>query len=580
MRPLDPLVGKPSVEELLRIAPPDEVRAELIRLAGLGLEGGARAALAYAQGALALREGRLDEACRALDQSVDELARHADPEAAALARCEAWLAKIRRGPRIVYADAAAGLEEIAAQNPTSRIVQVVSLHYRGTALRYAGQPEATLRVLLDAFARSDGLLGERAQVLNSLGTLYVVLGAYGAAHAVLEHAAELNHQTGDKVGEAISYGQLGSAALAMGELDAARRHLQRQEWLASRLGDTFGQSRALTLLADLAIDMGRPDDALKLGEHARTVASSVQPPLGMWVAYSSRTIARAKLELGDTGALEELEAARERFRKIGNQLGEAMVEWDLARQEARSAQPGAADTKVMEHWVRTTSAFATLGLTARVAQVLGDLRLAAPSEDAKRSLELAIGAVSQVYPHLCSAQEVELVYNEPDILSVIATRRIEGQRNLGRLAALTLAPAGLHIAVIASAGIGTPEPALPSRRACAALVGQVPGLATWVWSKNCAATEIARDLSSLRAASGEAARAAVGFFPQARIAAAPFAGELGARLDGADLSVLTRTAVNAEPATLWRDPALAWDNEAEALTRLAGYAASIQGAGH
>ena len=46
----------------------------------------------------------------------------------------------------------------------------------------------TLRVLLDALAASDGLGSTRAQVLNSLGTLYVVLGAYGAATAVLEQS--------------------------------------------------------------------------------------------------------------------------------------------------------------------------------------------------------------------------------------------------------------------------------------------------------------------------------------------------------------------------------------------------------
>ena len=95
MRPLDPLVGKPSVEELLRIAPPDEVRAELGRLGGLGLEGGARAALTYAQGALALREGRLDDACTSLGQAVEELARDADAEAAALAHCEQPRAELR-----------------------------------------------------------------------------------------------------------------------------------------------------------------------------------------------------------------------------------------------------------------------------------------------------------------------------------------------------------------------------------------------------------------------------------------------------------------------------------------------------
>ncbi|HZO14841.1 MAG TPA: hypothetical protein VFB62_16315, partial [Polyangiaceae bacterium] len=292
MRPLDPLQG---IERLLHQAPPAEVSAALAALDNL--DATAAAAKSYALGALALRLGSLDEAFEHLDTAARRFDALGEREGAALARAEAWLASIRRGPRKVYAEAIDGLQALEAEAGASRLVRVVAAHYRGTALRYAGNAEETLRTLLTAFAASDGLLAERAQVLNSLGTLYVVLGAYGAAQAVLEHGADISGRIGDKVSEAISYGQLGSAALARGALDEARRHLQRQEWLASRVGDAFGQSRALVLLGDLALDAGRPDDALELAGAARRVASSVNPPLGMWMAYATRTIGRAHLEL-------------------------------------------------------------------------------------------------------------------------------------------------------------------------------------------------------------------------------------------------------------------------------------------
>jgi tetratricopeptide (TPR) repeat protein len=454
MRPLEALGESSNVLDLLRGAPPGEVRAELGRLDGLELSGPPAAALHFAHGALALREGRLDAAARRLGEAAEGFAAAGEPEAAALARAEQWLARIRRGPRAAYAEAAEALAELAAELPSSALVQVVAAHYRGTALRYSGQAEATLRVLLDAFAQSEGLLVERAQVLNSLGTLYVVLGAYGAARAVLEHAAELNHQIGDRVSEAISYGQLGSAALAQGEQESARRYLQKQEWFASRVGDAFGQSRALTMLGDLALDMGRPDDALTLAGQARDRAAAVEPPLGMWIAYASRTMGRARLELGDPDAAAELEGAQERFRKIGNRLGEALVAWDLARLDARHRAAAAESATERDRWFSSAWAFATLGLTGRVAQLLADLRTLESQAQPRAAADMALAAAAQTYPHLAAAHEVELVYSDPDTLADIAERRIEGHRNLGRQSALTLAGPGLILAAgLCSVGI-------------------------------------------------------------------------------------------------------------------------------
>ncbi len=581
MKPLDPLsrtdggkLDEPSsIERLLREAAPAAVRTELARLDGLELAGVEAASRGYAHAALALREGRLDEAHEAFVQAAEDLERAGELEAAVLARCEGWLSAIRRGPRKIYADAIEALEVLAKAHRDSPVVQVVATHYRGTALRYSGRAEATLGVLLEAFRASDGMFSERAQVLNSLGTLYVVLGAYGAARSVLEHAAELNHQIGDRVSEAISYGQLGSAALALGDLVEARRFLQKQEWFASRVGDAFGQSRALVLLADLAIDLGRPDDAVELAEQARSLAAGVTPPLNMWIAYSTRTIGRAKMDLGDAGARADLEAARERFRKIGNQLGEALVTWDLARHSAACQRPGDEAASEDERcWHRSAWAFASLGLTARVAQVLTDLRALTTDQSEAVALDLAIAAAGQSYAHLSAAHEVELVFTEPDTLATIATRRIAGQRNLGRIAAQTLAGAGLYLAAIAAGGIGTGIRVEPKRRCEAALVGQLPGLALWAWNADtCTLSEIARDLSALRVTLGDDTRAVLALCPAATIRSAPFAGELAPEVIGADVAPMLSKALSDPPATLRRLPGCGWDGEAEALARMSGF---------
>jgi tetratricopeptide (TPR) repeat protein len=577
MRPLDPLAAISSIARLLQGAPAPEARAELARLEALQLEGAAAAAKVFAEGALALRDGALDAAHARLSASEAALLACGEIEASQLARCEAWLAAIRRGPRAVYAEAIEALTALAkdAAGGSERVV-VVATHYKGTAERFAGDPIGTQRTLLAAFERSGPFLEERAQILNSLGTLYVVLGAFGAAEAMLEHAAELHHQNGDAIGEAISYGQLGSAALARGELDRARRYLQKQEWFAGRVGDAFGRARALTFLADLAIEMGRPDDAVALATQAREVAGSVSPPLAMWVAYASRAIGRAKVDLEDRDARPELERALAEFAKIGNQLGDALARWDLAHLEAKSAakrgEPGRGAHDV---WFSAAWAFGSLGLTSRVAQLLADQRAHAlaggengPSPGADEDV---IAAAAQGFPHLCVAQELALVYSGPERLAAIATRRTAAQRNLGRLAALTIASPGLLIAIVAGGAIGGGATAIPPQRAAAAVIAELPGAAVWVWHATVAAAEVARDLSALRASLGEDTRAVLTFALAGRVTAIPFAGEAGARLEGASVAPLVAAAVELAPGSLWIARDVSWSADADGLARMSGY---------
>lgn len=574
MRPLEPLAALSPIARLLRSAPAAEVLAELDRLGAIALEPLQAAALTFARGALRLREGALAPAREELAAASDALLALGEIEAGLLARCEALLAAIRRGPRAAYAGAVAALDAILAEAEAEGIprVAVVALHYRGTAERLSGDALATQRTLLDAFQRSEAhagaapLLDERAQILNSLGTLYVVLGAYGAAQALLEHAAELACRLGDAVGEAIAHGQLGSAALATGDLDRARRHLQKQEWLASRSGDVFGRTRALTFLADVALDAGRPDEAAELAELALRSAASVDPPLALWSAYAARALGRARMDVGDTtSARARLEAARAGFTQFGNPLGQALADWDLARlvsEEARSPDHEAASPP---DWFAPAWALGSLGLGARVAKLLADRRRTGGVVD------LALAAAAQAAPHLAVAQEIELIYGDPAALAAIASRRNAAQRNLGRLAALTLAPRGLLLAAIASSTIGGAHRALPPERSAGAALLEIPGAAVWGFPIAASIEEVGRDLAALRVALGEGARAVLVARPAARVLAPPFPGELGASLEGVDAAPLLAAASALDAGVLEIAADVAWTPEAEARARMAGF---------
>ncbi len=574
MRPLEPLAAVSPLARLLRSAPAAEVLAELDRLAALALEPLPAAALIFARGALRLREGALAPAREELAAASDALLAHGELEAGLLARCEALLAAIRRGPRAAYAGAVVALDAILAEAEAEELprVAVVALHYRGTAERLSGDALATQRTLLDAFQRSEThagqapLLDERAQILNSLGTLYVVLGAYGAAQALLEHAAELACRLGDAVGEAIAHGQLGSAALALGDLDRARRHLQKQEWLASRSGDVFGRTRALTFLADVALDAGRPDEAAELAELAMRSAASVDPPLALWSAYAARALGRARMDVGDTAsARARLEAARAGFTQFGNPLGQALVDWDLARLASEEARAPDHEAAPPPDWFTPAWALGSLGLGARVARLLADRRRTGGVVD------LALAAAAQAAPHLAVAQEIELIYGDPAALAAIASRRNAAQRNLGRLAALTLAPRGLLLAAIASEAIGSAHRALPPERGAGAALLEIPGATVWGFPIAASIEEVGRDLAALRVALGTDARAVLVMRPAARVLAPPFPGELGALLEGVDAAPLIAAASALEPGVLEIAADVAWTPEAEARARMAGF---------
>ena len=563
--PLDPLKEVSSIARLLKSAPAEEVRAELSRLDLLPLDPIALASREYARGALAQREGALDAACTNLSLAAPSFESLGEVHAGKLAACEAILATVRRGPRAVYKDAIASLERIAKGAGDDQLVAVVATHYRGTAERLLGDAQATQRSLLWALDRSTPFLEERAKILNSLGTLYVVMGAHGAAQSLLEHAAELHQRHGDVIGEAIAYGQLGSAALALGDLERARRFLQRQEWLCSRVGDVFGQARSLIFLADVALARGRPDDALPLAQKAKDLALGARPPLRLWVAYATRAMGRARLNMGADGAHGDLEGAAAIFAEVGNPLGTALTGWDRARRDAHADNPEA----LPADFFRPAWQLATLGMSGRVAEVLRDECSSFPGD--ARASQRCIAAAAQGLTHLTVHQEVELLYSAPEELASIADQRTAAMRNLARLSALSIAPRGLIIAAAASGSSSVRSAALPNDRTSAVAVADVPGLIVWAWQLATPVVQIGRDLALLRGLLDQDARCSLVRFPDARVISGPLAGEVGPRLEAPNFGAAIFAALALPIGALLVAPDIDWDNESDALTTSAGF---------
>ncbi len=397
---------------------------------------------------------------------------------------------------------------------------MVALHARGSpsAPRATSPPRSAL--LIEALHGAEPFLEEHAQVRGTLGALFVELGAFGAAVAHLEHAALLHDESGDAAGEGAAHGELGVAARALGDLEGARRHLERQEWLASRLGDPLGRTRALALLAGVALQAGRAADAAELAGLALEVPRAGDARTAPWVAHAH---AIATAIAGDVHA-----------------------------------------------WFGPAWALGSLGDVAHVASLLAD-RAAAGVVDRHEGFVLA--ALAPSAPRPAAAGAAARVSAGAETLAAIAARRTAAQRNLGRLAALSIAPPGLLLAAIAADSVGEAHRALPPEHATAAAIAELPGIAVWAWPASVTPQAIAGDLAAARSALGEDTRAVLVLRPRARVLSPPFHGEVGAQVHGVDAVPLVRAVSGLEEGELVRGVDVPWSEEAEGRVATAGFVA-------
>lgn len=531
MKPLEALGASSDIPRLLMSSKSGEVEAAIAR-AEEEVDGGPLrpAGILFARAAWALREGRLETARVGFEDAEREFLAGGDAEAAELARIESAIALARRGRResALEAEKITALLETSGASPEVRARATLA---RGTALRVLGDAAGAQTCFTRALGLARDLPDVRSMVLNSLGTLCVSLGAFGAAETLCEHAAELCRIKKDVVGEAIAMGQLGAAALGRGDLVQARRFLSRQEWLSSQIGDPFGRTRALVWLADVSLEAGRADDAAMLATRALESANSVTPPLSTFAAYAERALGRARIALGEPAGRDDIARACATFTSQKLPLGEALSARDLAL---------ARDPIDRASALGALTSLASLGLPERIAEVLG--ALGAPAE-----LELSVASPSG---RRLEPLEARLVYERPDALAATAQARSASRKNLSRLAVLALSEPGLWIAAVSTDLDLASSTLVDETRVSCAVIGGWPGLHLLAWSAEMSADAIAADWLLLRSRAGGALTGAVSFAESARVVTAGFGGGLAASSTGVDPRPLLTAVDRARPGEI------------------------------
>ena len=102
----------------------------------------------------------------------------------------------------------------------------------------------------------------------------------------------------------------------------------------------------------------------------------------------------------------------------------------------------------------------------------------------------------------------------------------------------------------------------------------MPGFAIWAWRGSAADMDIVRDLASARITLGKGLRASLHWFPEACVKAAPFAGEVGASMQDADVSGAIGEAAALAPDALAVGADVKWAAEADKAATEAGWIVS------
>lgn len=570
MKPLDPLSGLGELESLLSSASVGLVRAELVRLEDSTLDDHGVVALLYARAELALRLRAYDEAHGFLLHAATGYRDLGEREAEELARAHGHLAVAMRGPRAASLEAAVELERLASAASTER-VKATCDHGRGVARRATGELLLAHEAWTSALSGSEEMPDLRARVLLELGELYLSVGAIGGATSLLVRSAELARRLDHAIIEQRAHQSLARAASHRGDLAAARRHWLRCEVVADALEDLTARVEALSALAEIATQWERHGDALELSRTALALAEGQEPAQPSMLAWASRALGRATMELGDEEAAAHVARAREAFEELGDKLGEALARWDEAALAERARPSG-----VGVGWFEAGWMLATLGDSRRVLDLLADRRESRGGAESPEPHDVARLALAERFSSHADGVEAELLADQPARLIALSQERADAHRNAARLCVLSAAPAGLVVAAIAAPPIGVARHAYPPATAAAVLVGQLPGVCVWAWRPPHHGLLIARDLAAVRAALGAQVRVVVARYAAARVVSPGFGAGASARLEGADAAALCFAALAAAPGALvLREPsdpedALDWDAECDVLVKMAG----------
>jgi tRNA A-37 threonylcarbamoyl transferase component Bud32 len=196
---------------------------------------------------------------------------------------------------------------------------------------------------LDALARAQKAYHEiacepgEAQVLDTQGMVHQWMGNESAALVSYAHSLALKNRIGDRVGAAITLGNLGRYCAMLGRPEEARAFLGLDLKVAEDVGDVRGQARVLTDLAEIAREAGDLKTSTENLVRAESLAKGANLRQIEFEAQLGRALT-AHASKDTNAARVALEAARATVGKAPTDFDRFLMDWAGAKIEADSTE--------------------------------------------------------------------------------------------------------------------------------------------------------------------------------------------------------------------------------------------------
>jgi len=182
--------------------------------------------------------------------------------------------------------------------------------------------------------RTNKNMRSEADVLDNLGTLHAFLGDATAAVDYFQKALTIREQLGEPKGWGVTLSDLGFAYALQGEYKEARERLELAYSFSMRSHDQRFVAYTLLRLGIVFVALKEPQEALKLYQNALTIQTDPKFADVRGQAITLDKMAEALSLAGDgEAALKEYKTAIELWKSIGDEQGEALSLFGVARIE-------------------------------------------------------------------------------------------------------------------------------------------------------------------------------------------------------------------------------------------------------
>ena len=174
-----------------------------------------------------------------------------------------------------------------------------------------------------------GETAEEGKLTITLADIYEGQCKYSEARELYEKAIDIMKETGDREGQAYSYGQFGSMSYRLCEYIKAKEYYEKRLAISIEIGDREGEATVHGSLGKMCYSLGEKDKAKEFLEKALAIRTEIGDRAGEATCYES--LGTMFISLGEYDqAKEHLEKAQSILIEIGDRKGEASCYGNLA----------------------------------------------------------------------------------------------------------------------------------------------------------------------------------------------------------------------------------------------------------